>query len=212
MSSRADANSILPRLLSIPGGLRALEHLRRARADYGRSVAASLHISIQEAVSILEALESIGLVERVEGSSIKRTEAKMKLADEVRKHHTYYRLSREGELLLRSLDEDALIDGYLLVLRGDELGLALLRAARRIGFDHAATYAKLVGRPVEDVEAELERLARMGLMEAPGGRVIKRSDRKAKVKAETRVHHRYYGLSREGELLLRRLDRAARPL
>ncbi|MGB9734313.1 MAG: DUF2250 domain-containing protein [Conexivisphaera sp.] len=201
--TRAHMHPLLPRVLSIPGALGVLRHLRRAHVDYGRSVAASLRTSIEAAVSILESLESMGLVERVPGSSVKRSDAKMKLADEVHKHHTYYRLSREGDALLRSLDDRALAEGYARALDGDELAFALLHVARRIGVDHALTYAKLVGRPLEQVEAELERLVGMGLMEIPRNRVVKRGDRKAKPKPETRVHHRYYALSREGDLLLR---------
>lgn len=205
---REDLRSILPRVLLIPGALRVLMHLRRARADFGRSVAAALHMPLEAAVSTLESLESMGLVERVPGSSVKRSDAKMKLADEVHKHHTYYRLSWKGDALLRSLDERALAEGYARALEGDDLALALLRVARRIGVDHALTYARLVGRPLEQVEAELERLVGMGLMEVSRGRVVKRGDRKAKPKPETRVHHRYYALSREGDLLLRRMGSA----
>ncbi|MGC9116841.1 MAG: DUF2250 domain-containing protein [Conexivisphaera sp.] len=142
---------------------------------------------------------------------MKRSEAKLKLADEVHKHHTYYELTRDGEVLLRSLDDEVLMEGYSLALEGDRLALALLRTARRIGVDHALTYSRLVGARLEEVEGELSLLAGMGLMETPRYRVIKRGSRKAKPKPETRVHHRYYGLSREGELFLRWLDRRGQP-
>ncbi|WP_367834440.1 DUF2250 domain-containing protein [Vulcanisaeta sp. JCM 16159] len=34
---------------------------------------------------------------------MKRSVARFKLSNEVRKHHVYYRLSRRGELLIRSI-------------------------------------------------------------------------------------------------------------
>ncbi|MFP3215929.1 MAG: DUF2250 domain-containing protein, partial [Vulcanisaeta sp.] len=40
---------------------------------------------------------------RVQGKVLKRSKARYKLSNEVRKHHVYYRLSRRGELILREL-------------------------------------------------------------------------------------------------------------
>ena len=54
--------------------------------------------------AVRELMEA-GLVERDSGSAIKRSKARFKKAFEVHKHHTYYRLSREGELFVRSIDE-----------------------------------------------------------------------------------------------------------
>ncbi|MFP3284922.1 MAG: DUF2250 domain-containing protein [Nitrososphaeria archaeon] len=195
----------LASVLAVPGALRVLAHLRRARVDYGVSIAISTGIPLEDVLGVLDKLESMGLIRRVPGSSVKRSEAKLKLSDEVHRHHMYYELSDAGDLLLRSLDWDSFVEGCRLALRDDPLAVKILEAARRIGVDNALTYAKLVGRPLEEVESELERLVGMGLMEVSRSRIIKRHERRAKPKAETRVHHRYYKLSDAGEALLRRM-------
>ena len=81
-----------------------LMHLKRANVDYGKSIALNTGIPLQEVLEILDKLERMGLVERVKGGkTLKRSVARFKLSSEVRKHHVYYRLSRSGELLIRSL-------------------------------------------------------------------------------------------------------------
>ncbi|MEM0064604.1 MAG: DUF2250 domain-containing protein, partial [Metallosphaera sp.] len=71
----------------------------------------------------------------------------------------------------------------------------------------ALTYAKLTKRKLEEVNAKLEELERMGLLEEKNAKIIKFGDRKSKPKKETRTHHKYYGLSRIGDLLVRELKR-----
>ncbi len=78
-----------------------LQHLKLARIDYGKSIALSTGIDLRRVIILLEKLEKIGLIERVQGDSIKRNNAKFKLSKEVHKHHLYYRLTREGKILLR---------------------------------------------------------------------------------------------------------------
>ncbi len=78
-----------------------LRHLKLAGIDYGKSIALSTGINLQQIVILLEKLEASGLIERVQGDSIKRNNAKFKLSKEVHKHHLYYRLTRKGKILLR---------------------------------------------------------------------------------------------------------------
>lgn len=80
-----------------------MRHLKRAGVDYGKSIARNTGIPLQRVLEILEELERLGVVERVQGKVLKRSKARFKLSNEVRKHHVYYRLSRQGELLLREL-------------------------------------------------------------------------------------------------------------
>lgn len=47
----------------------------------------------------------------------------------------------------------------------------------------------------------------MGLLEEASSKIIKSGDRKAKPKKETRTHHKYYGLSRIGDLVVREMKR-----
>ncbi|MEM0145714.1 MAG: DUF2250 domain-containing protein [Conexivisphaerales archaeon] len=78
-----------------------LQHLKLARVDYGKSIALSTGMDLQRTIVLLEKLEKSGLIERVQGDSIKRSNAKFKLSKEVHKHHLYYRLTKRGKLLLR---------------------------------------------------------------------------------------------------------------
>ncbi|MGC8606255.1 MAG: DUF2250 domain-containing protein [Vulcanisaeta sp.] len=81
-----------------------LMHLKRANVDYGKSIAINTGIPLEEVLQILDRLEAMGLIERVRGGkTLKRSVARFKLSNEVRKHHVYYRLSRRGELLVRSI-------------------------------------------------------------------------------------------------------------
>jgi len=50
-------------------------------------------------------------------------------------------------------------------------------------------------------------LEREGLLEEAKSKIIKFGERKSKPKKETRTHHKYYGLSRIGELVVRELKR-----
>ncbi|BBD72175.1 hypothetical protein HS1genome_0564 [Sulfodiicoccus acidiphilus] len=181
--------------------IKVMRHLRKANIDYGKSVALNVGVPLEEAVAALEELERRGLIERVHGSAVKNTEAKFKLSSEVRKHHTYYRLTRCGEHLLRELERDP-VQAYLESL--GETDLKVLEVAEKVNVDHALTFAKLTGMSLEEVNRELERLVKLGLMEEDKSKVIKFGERKAKPKRETRTHHKYYRLSRLGELVVRR--------
>lgn len=197
---------VLRRVLSDYRNLVVLRHLKVANVDYGKSIMINTKIPLEQVISILEELESVGLVERVHGASLKNTEAKFKLSNEVHKHHTYYSLTREGDHLLRSLaDQRDLIRVYADLLEGDQYARDILELAHRLNADHALTYAKLMKRTIEDVTGKIEELMRMGLMEESSAKVIKFGDRKSKPKKETRTHHKYYGLSRLGELVVREI-------
>lgn len=100
MSSQDD---IISKLLSNKELLMVMNHLKRANIDYGKSIARVTGIPLERVLEILDELESMGLVERVQGKVLKRSKARFKLSNEVRKHHVYYKLSRQGELLLRSI-------------------------------------------------------------------------------------------------------------
>jgi predicted transcriptional regulator len=75
-------------------------------------------------------LLEIGLIERDPGSAIKRSKARFKKAFEVHKHHTYYRLSREGEFFVRSIDEAWLKDYFDSLFPGGWNAVKALKSAR----------------------------------------------------------------------------------
>ena len=66
----------------------ALEQLNKAaKVDYAKNI--KIYTSIPQAnVQIyIETLYSVGLIEKYMGSSVKRTQAKLKKTNEVHKHH-----------------------------------------------------------------------------------------------------------------------------
>ena len=67
--------------------LMVLEHFQLAKLDYAKNI--KIYTSIPQAnVQIyIERLYSVGLIEKYSGSSVKRTQAKLKKTNEVHKHH-----------------------------------------------------------------------------------------------------------------------------
>lgn len=213
MSEKEDSEDklleeLIPKILQDYRNLEVLRHLKKANVDYGKSIMLNTKIPLEEVLNILNYLEKLGLIERVHGASLKNTEAKFKLSNEVHKHHTYYRLTRIGDHLLRKLDDDeAIIKAYINLVKGDSFGLQILGLAEKLNADHAETYAKLTKKPIEEVINKIEELMRMGIMEENKAKIIKFRERKSKPKKETRTHHKYYGLSRLGELVVRELKK-----
>lgn len=203
-----ELKKILMEVLKDERYLKILRHLKVANVDYGKSIMKNTKIPIDQVVMLLDDLEKMGLVERVPGATVKNTEAKFKLSHEVHKHHTYYRLSRLADHLLRNLTEEELIRAYAELVRNNPDYLSFLSLAEKLNADHALTYAKLSKKTLEDAIRILEELVRIGLLEEKHDKIIKFGERKAKPKKETRTHHKYYGLTREGELLMRYLKRA----
>jgi predicted transcriptional regulator len=203
-----ELKKILMEVLKDRRYLEILRHLKLANVDYGKSIMKNTKIPIDQVVMLLDDLEKMGLVERVPGATVKNTEAKFKLSHEVHKHHTYYRLSKLADRLLRNLTEEELIRAYAELVRNNPDYLSFLSLAEKLNADHALTYAKLSKKTLEDTIRILEELVRMGLLEEKHDKIIKFGERKAKPKKETRTHHKYYGLTRGGELLMRYLKRA----
>ncbi|QXJ31529.1 DUF2250 domain-containing protein [Saccharolobus shibatae] len=207
MSDKEELSAKLRIILRDTRYLTILKHLKIANIDYGKSIMLNTKIPLAEIVEILDDLEKLGLIERVHGATLKNTEAKFKLSSEVHKHHTYYKLTREGDHLLRHLEDRMLIDAYMDIVKNDNLALNILRLADELNADHALTYAKLTHKRLEEITPKIEELVKMGLLEEKNSKIIKFADRKAKPKKETRTHHKYYGLSRIGELVVREMKR-----
>jgi predicted transcriptional regulator len=85
--------------------LMVLKHFELAKLDYAKNI--KIYTSIPQAkVQIyIERLYSMGLIEKYSGSSVKRTEAKLKKTNEVHKHHTYYHIANNGHYILRDMNE-----------------------------------------------------------------------------------------------------------
>ena len=108
----------------LPVHLYVLAHLRKAGVDYVKMMGKMSELPLSTIEDAVRDLMEAGLVERDSGSAVKRSKARFKKAFEVHKHHTYYNLSREGELFVRSIDEkwlneyfDSLLPGGWKVVR-----------------------------------------------------------------------------------------------
>ncbi len=108
----------------LPVHLYVLAHLRKAGVDYAKMMGKMSELPLSTIEDAVRDLMEAGLVERDSGSAVKRSKARFKKAFEVHKHHTYYNLSREGELFVRSIDEkwlneyfDSLLPGGWKVVR-----------------------------------------------------------------------------------------------
>lgn len=181
-----------------------LAHLYRAGIDYARSMAKMSGVLQDEIEKRLRELEKDGLVEKVTGTSVKRSDARFKLSYEVHKHHTYYSLTREGKHLLRELKSN--IEMYFSKTTGFDFTFKLLSLLSRCGCEHVGMLAKLLSASRSDVDTAVKRLKDLGLVAECRGKVIKRKHRKAKVKGETRTHHTYYTTSRLTDMLFRHLS------
>jgi predicted transcriptional regulator len=178
-------------------------HLDTAEGNYPRSMAGHLDATREAVAERCETMEAAGILERVESGTVKQRRVKAKQADEVRQHHTYYRLSREGDHLLRFLGERA---GQLNVLRHLPDGQTIARRLDRGGPDYPRMTADELDLEFEYVRHLYRALQRVGLVTVYDGSTIKGSERKLKPKDETHKKHTYYVTTDVASALLRDLD------
>jgi len=178
-------------------------HLDAVEGNYPRSMAGHLDADRGHVEDLCERMETAGLLERVESGTVKQRNVKAKQADEVRQHHTYYRLSRECDHLLRFLGER---EGQLNVLRHLPDGRRIAERLARGGPDYPRMTAEELGMDFEHVRHCYRTLRRVGLVTVYEGSTIKGSERKLKPKDETHRKHTYYVTTDTAEQLLRELD------
>ena len=178
-------------------------HLDAVEGNYPRSMAGHLDAERTHVESMCEAMETAGILERVESGTVKQRRVKAKQADEVRQHHTYYRLSREGDHLLRFLSER---EGKLNVLRHLSDGQRLVTRLSRGGPDYTRMTAEELGMDFEYVRHLYRALRQVGLVTEYEGSTIKGSERKLKPKDETHRKHTYYVVTDVGDDVLRDLE------
>ncbi|MGC8609526.1 MAG: DUF2250 domain-containing protein [Thermoplasmata archaeon] len=83
--------------------LRVLKHFLVARVDYAKNITRYTEIPQYRVKEYLTRLKNMGYLNIYTNTSIKRTDAKLKKSPEVHKHHTYYEINREGELVLKEI-------------------------------------------------------------------------------------------------------------
>jgi len=178
-------------------------HLDTVEGNYPRSMAGHLDAERNHVERLCSEMETAGLLERVESGTVKQRRVKAKQADEVRQHHTYYRLSREGDHLLRFLSER---EGKLNVLRHLQDGQRIAKRLARGGPDYPRMTAEELEMDFEYVRHLYRALQRVGLVTTYEGSTIKGSERKLKPKSETHRKHTYYVTTSVAEQLLRDLE------
>jgi len=178
-------------------------HLDAVEGNYPRSMAGHLDARREHVDSLCQEMETAGLLERVESGTVKQRRVKAKQADEVRQHHTYYRLSRDGDHLLRFLDEP---EGQVNVLRHLPDGKTLVERLARGGPDYPRMTAEELDMGFEYVRHLYRALRQVGLVTEYEGSTIKGSERKLKPKDETHRKHTYYVTTDRGETVLQQLE------
>lgn len=186
-----------------PLQLYILAHLKRANIDFAKSIAKNIKRSVEEINKELNRMENSGLVERAHGSAVKRTDAKFKLAQEVRKHHTYYGLSNKGEKLVRDVRNNT--SKHFQRMVEDDKALEVFLFIKRAEYEHAEHIGKSVSLTKERTRNILEKLVQAGLVSEEKPKTLKKKHRKGKPKKETRTQHKYYRVTRLGEMIFRYL-------
>ncbi|MCL4345064.1 MAG: DUF2250 domain-containing protein [Candidatus Thermoplasmatota archaeon] len=95
---------ILEELLEDVNNMRILRHMETAKVDYAKNIMRYTEIDKLIVFQYLKKFQEMGLLEIYGNTSIKRTDAKLKKSAEVHKHHTYFRITRLGEIILKMAD------------------------------------------------------------------------------------------------------------
>ncbi len=178
-----------------------LLHIRKANADYANAIAKRLKMPREEIMHVLKIMEEKGLLERSTGSAIKKSEARFKLTQEVRKHHLYFTLTREAELNLRKALHNGVEDYF--ARRYSPKAAEVLNFLKKAGCENHLHISKTLSIPAEETKSLLSLLLEERLVELCRAKVLKRKHRRAKPKKETRTHHKYYRVTRLYELIVR---------
>lgn len=135
-------------------------HLDAVGGNYPKSIAGHLDATREDVDSLCQ--EMVGTVlERVESGTVKQRNVKAKQADEVRQHHTYYRLSREGDHLLRFLGTE---DGKRNVLRHLSDGRRIAGRIAECGPVDPRSTAEELGLTFEQARHCCRALRKVGLL------------------------------------------------
>ncbi|SDD75986.1 Predicted transciptional regulator, contains HTH domain [Natrinema hispanicum] len=167
-------------------------HLDAVKGNYPKSIAGHLDAERTQVRTLCKELEQSGLLERVESGTVKQRRVKAKMADEVRQHHTYYRLSRDGDHLLRFLSER---EGKVNVLRHLPDGKAIVQRLSRTGPDAPRTTAAEWEMEFEYVRHLYLTLRRVGLVTQCDGEPIDGEARSA-------TDRTYYATTETGDDVL----------
>lgn len=126
MESDNISDEVLREVLSSPEMLKVLRHMHIAKVDYAKNTTRYTDIPQMRVTEHLLRLRSLGLLDTYGNTSIKRTEAKLKKSAEVHKHHTYFQINRNGDIVLKK----ATPENYLKFVGPD--AISILCSKRKI--------------------------------------------------------------------------------
>lgn len=165
-------------------------HLDHVEGNYPKSMAGHLDAERSRVDALCQEMEETGVLERVESGTVKQRRVKAKKTDEVRQHHTYYRLSREGDHLLRFLADR---EGQSNVLRHLSDGPRLVSRLRESPSSPRET-SEDWDRSFESVRHLYRALRQVGLVSECEGATVPDDD------------HTYYRATERAEDLSEQLD------
>lgn len=170
-------------------------HLDYVEGDYPKSIAGYLDAQRKHVDELCQQMEAAGVLERIESGTVKQRNVKAKKSKEVRQHHTYYRLSREGDHLLRFLSEP---EGQLNALRHLPESQTIVERLCHQGPDSPRQTATDVDREFEYVRHLYRTLRQVGLLtEAKDSGATRDSHQSTK-----EGNQRVYGVTNPAEELL----------
>jgi predicted transcriptional regulator len=176
-------------------------HLDTVEGNYPRSMAGHLDAQRDHVEPLCREMETAGVLERVESGTVKQRRVKAKRADEVRQHHTYYRLSRDGDHLLRFLDEP---EGQLNVLRHLPDAERLLERLARGDPGCPRITAGELDMDFEYVRHLYRALRQIGLVIDHEGSTVERDERQPEQRDEAHSHTGYVTTDRGATVLRQR--------
>lgn len=172
-------------------------HLDHVEGNYPKSMAGYLDAERGHVDDRCAEMEDAGLLERVESGTVKQRRVKAKKTEEVRQHHTYYRLSRQGDHLLRFLAER---EGQLNVLRHLPDGKRLVDRLVENGPDSPRATAAEWDAEFEYVRHLYRTLRQVGLVVEADGTATGRGRGNPSTDADTRDGTYYAATDRAEEV------------
>jgi predicted transcriptional regulator len=178
-------------------------HLNHVDGNYPKSMAGYLEAARSRVEDLCKEMDSAGILERIESGTVKQRNVKAKQADEVRQHHTYYRLSREGDHLLRFLSER---EGQLNVLRHLPDGQTIVQQLVDDGPSSPRLTAESRDLQFEYVRHLYRALRQVGLVVEHDDSPARENRHESRTSADDERDHTYFAATDRADDVLRDLE------
>lgn len=180
-----------------------LNHLEKVEGDYPKSISYNLNAELKEIRDLCKELVDRGLLKRLPSGMLKRKKVKLKKSKETHQHHTYYKLSKKGDHLLRYLGEK---EGKKSFLLKQKICRKIAKRLSNNGADYPRKTADDFGYNYREMKRYYRALLVVGLVKKYDGQIIKGKERKLSPKDEPHKKHTYYVINQVTDQLLRKLE------